>query len=91
MTVAGVISTDPAIVLPGAVDGVLLALVGRVPAKADAVFGAIRVGDLLTTSPTPGHVMRCTDRLQCIGAVVGKALEPLDSGAGVILILVTLQ
>lgn len=89
--VAGVISTDPAIILPGAVDGVPLALVGRVPVKTDASFGAIRVGDLLTTSPTPGHAMRCGDRLQCVGAIIGKALEPLDSGSGVILVLVTLQ
>jgi hypothetical protein len=89
--VAGIISTDPAIVLPGAVDGVPLALVGRVPAKADASLGAIQVGDLLTTSSTPGHVMRCSDRFQCVGAIVGKALEPVGSGTGVILVLVTLQ
>lgn len=90
-SVAGVISTDPAIVLPGPVDGVPLALIGRVPVKADARYGAIRVGDLLTTSATPGHAMRCADRLQCVGAIVGKALEPLDGGTGVILALVTLQ
>lgn len=90
-TVAGIVSTDPAIVLPGAVDGVPLALVGRVPAKADASYGAIQVGDLLTTSPTPAHVMRCDDGSQCIGAIVGKALEPLDEGTDVILVLVTLQ
>lgn len=89
--VAGVISSDPAILLPGAIDGVPLALVGRVPVKADASYAAIRVGDLLTTSATPGHAMRCADRLQCVGATVGKALEPLDSGTGVILVLVTLQ
>ena len=90
-SVAGVISTDPAIVLPGPANGVPLALVGRVPVKADAGYGAIRVGDLLTTSATPGHAMRCADRLQCVGAIVGKALEPLDGGTGVILALVTLQ
>jgi len=89
--VAGIISTDPAIVLPGAVDGVPLALVGRVPAKVDASFGAIQVGDLLTTSPTPGHAMLCVDRIQCIGAIIGKALEPLESGTDSIMILVTLQ
>jgi hypothetical protein len=91
MAVAGIISTDPAILMPGAVDGVPLALVGRVPVKVDARDSAIQIGDLLTTSPTPGHAMRCDDRLQCIGAIVGKALEPLDHGRGVILTLVTLQ
>jgi hypothetical protein len=90
-TVAGIISTHPAVVLPGTVGGLPLALVGRVPAKADASYGAIRVGDLLTTSATPGHAMRCADRAQCVGAIIGKALQPLDSGTGVILVLVTLQ
>ena len=90
-TVAGIISTDPAIVLPGAVDGVPLALAGRVPVRVDAGYGVIQVGDLLTTSSTPGHAMRCDDRLQCVGAIVGKALEPLDGGTDVILVLVTLQ
>jgi hypothetical protein len=90
-SVAGVISTDPAIVLPGPIDGVPLALIGRVPVKADASYGAIGIGDLLTTSATPGHSRRCPDRLQCVGAIVGKALEPLQEGRGVILALVTLQ
>jgi hypothetical protein len=89
--VAGIISTDPGIVLPGPVDGVPLALMGRVPVRADARYGDIEVGDLLTSSPTPGHAMRCADRLQCLGAVVGKALEPLDEGRGLILVLVSLQ
>jgi hypothetical protein len=89
--VAGIVSTDPAILLPGAVDGVPLALVGRVPVKVDARAAAIQVGDLLTTSSMPAHAMRCDDRVQCVGAIVGKALEPLDGGTGVILALVTLQ
>jgi hypothetical protein len=89
--VAGIVSTDPAIVLSRAAGGVPLALVGRAPVKVDATYMAIRVGDLLTTSSTPGHAMRCADRLQCVGAIVGKALEPLVGGKGVILALVTLQ
>ena len=89
--VAGIVSTDPAIVLSRAAGGAPLALVGRAPVKVDATYGAIRVGDLLTTSSTPGHAMRCADRLQCVGAIVGKALEPLAGGKGVILALVTLQ
>lgn len=91
---AGVISSRPAIRIQGRIEdnqGAPLALIGRVPAKADANYGAISVGDLLTTSPTPGHAMRCADRLQCVGAIIGKALEPLDNGTGVILALVTLQ
>ena len=48
-------------------------------------------GDLLVTSSTPGHAMKGTDRSRMLGAVVGKALEPLAAGKGVIQVLVTLQ
>ena len=92
--VAGVVSSKPAIVLPATADmsdGIPLALTGRVLCKVDAQYGSIEVGDLLTTSPTPGHAMRVTDRAQATGAIIGKALEPWGSGTGTILILVTLQ
>ena len=68
-----------------------LALVGKVYCKADASYGPIEVGDLLTTSPTPGHAMKASDPLKAFGAVIGKALRPLESGAGLIPILVALQ
>src|SRR5262249_6753836 len=61
-----------------------LALVGIVPCKVTAENGAIKRGDLLVTSPVPGHAMKGTDRGRMLGAVVGKALEPLASGTGVI-------
>ncbi|RLI49318.1 MAG: hypothetical protein DRP09_20745 [Candidatus Thorarchaeota archaeon] len=99
-SVAGIVSTEPGVTL-GVRDGnimpgnneeeVPLALVGRVPCKVDASYGAIAIGDLLTTSPTPGHAMRCDDYLACIGSIVGKALQSLEDGTGVILVLVTLQ
>ncbi len=57
--------------------------------KADAGYGAIRAGDLLTTSPTPGHAQLALDALP--GTIVGKALEPLDTGTGVIKVLVMLR
>ena len=68
-----------------------LALVGKVYCKADASYGPIEVGDLLTTSPTPGHAMKASDPAQAFGAVIGKALRPLRSGCGLIPILVALQ
>ncbi|HEY2987634.1 MAG TPA: hypothetical protein VGL11_07900 [Candidatus Binatia bacterium] len=68
-----------------------VALIGIVPTKASAENGAIRPGDLLTSSNTPGHAMKCTEKLQCFGATIGKALEPLDSGTGLIKVLVTLR
>jgi hypothetical protein len=68
-----------------------LALVGKVCCKVDAAYGPIEVGDLLTTSPTRGHAMKASDSAQAFGAVIGKALRPLESGCGLIPILVALQ
>jgi hypothetical protein len=66
----------------------LLALLGRVPVKVTTENGPIRPGDLLTSSSKPGYAMRCADVAQCEGAIIGKALESLDEGEGVILMLV---
>lgn len=68
-----------------------IALMGKVFCKVDAGYGAIRIGDLLTTSPTPGHAMKAADPMQAFGAVIGKALRPLSEGQGLIPVLVTLQ
>ncbi|MCS7197409.1 MAG: hypothetical protein NZ930_01775 [Candidatus Bipolaricaulota bacterium] len=94
--VAGVISTAPGVIL-GNADALgtdtrpILALAGRVPVKATAKFGAIRVGDLLVSSPIPGYAMKCPEASKCIGAVIGKALEPLSEGTGLIEIQVVLR
>jgi hypothetical protein len=66
-------------------------MVGVVRAKASAVNGAIRRGDLLTTSAIPGHLMRCTTPARCVGAIVGKAMQPLAKGNGQILVLLWRQ
>ena len=66
-----------------------VALSGTVPCKVDASYGSIGVGDLLTVSPTPGHAMRSADKAP--GTILGKALEPLDSGTGLIKVLVMLR
>jgi hypothetical protein len=68
-----------------------IALLGKVFCKVDAQFGAIAVGDLLTTSPTPGHAMRVGDPLKAFGSVIGKALRPLAGGQELIPILIALQ
>ena len=68
-----------------------VALSGKVFCKVDAQSGPIRVGDLLTTSSTPGHAMRASEPDKAFGAVIGKALRPLESGRGLIPILVALQ
>jgi hypothetical protein len=68
-----------------------IALSGTVYCKVDAAFGAVGVGDLLTTSSTRGHAMKALDAGRAVGAVIGKALRPLRDGRGLIPILVALQ
>lgn len=68
-----------------------VALTGRVYCRADASFGAIKPGDLLTTSANPGHAMKVTQHDRAQGAVLGKAMSALDEGTGYVLVLVTLQ
>ncbi len=66
-------------------------LTGRVYALADVSAGPIQPGDLLTTSDTPGHVMKVTDHAQAAGAIIGKAMTSLSQDTGQILVLVGLQ
>jgi hypothetical protein len=68
-----------------------IALLGKVYCKVDASYAAIGVGDLLTTSPTPGKAMKADDPLKAFGTVIGKALRPLAEGQGLIPILIALQ
>jgi hypothetical protein len=70
---------------------ITVALVGKVYCRVDAQQSPIEVGDLLTTSATPGHAMKAAEPLRAFGAVIGKALEPLTRGQGLIPILVALQ
>jgi hypothetical protein len=68
-----------------------LALTGKVWCKVDAEYGAIKLGDLLTTSSTPGHAMRAEQKDRAFGAVIGKALGDFPAGRGILPILVALQ
>jgi hypothetical protein len=72
-------------------DRIPIALLGKVYCKADARYGSIEVGDLLTTSASPGHAMKASEPLKAFGAVIGKALGPLKEGQGLIPILIALQ
>jgi len=93
--VIGVHSTAPGFVGGRPVSGddpagsVPVAILGIVPCKASAENGPIYRGDLLVTASTPGHAMRADNPPP--GTILGKTLEGLDAGAGVILVLVTLQ
>ena len=96
--VAGVIAGAgvyrPGIVLDKQGSGparVALSLIGKTYCYADATAAPIAVGDPLTSSSMPGHVMKAEDAARAFGAVVGKALQPLSGGTGLIPILVALQ
>ncbi len=77
--------------LPGVEKAPAVALTGRVYCRCDASSGPIEPGDLLTTSDTPGHAMKVTDHPRAQGAILGKAMGSLESGKGLVLVLVSLQ
>ena len=84
--VIGVVTSGPSLLLGSAEsDRAVVALVGTTQCKVDARYGAIRPGDLLVTSPTPGHAMRAVDAPP--GAVFAKALESLEVGTDTIRVL----
>jgi hypothetical protein len=70
---------------------VAVSVMGKVTCRADASYGRITVGDLLTTSPKAGCAMRVADPAKAFGAVIGKALSPLAEGMGLVDVLVGLQ
>lgn len=94
--VIGVYSTDPVVLGggrylddEGSTDMLPVGIVGIVPVKVSAENGAIHRGDLLTTSSTPGHAMLAADHVP--GAILGKAMGELESGTGVIEVVLLLQ
>jgi len=97
--VAGVVSgangIKPGLILhqsSGGMDGKnTVAITGRVYCLADASFGSIQPGDLLTTSPTPGHAMKVSDHAQANGAIIGKSMSALADSRGKVLVLIALQ
>jgi len=94
--VAGIFATRPGVIgrresLSKGADELPMAMVGIVPTKVTTQNGPIRKGDLLVTSSRSGYAMRGTHHARMLGAVIGKAMGNLDSGSGVIEVLVTLQ
>lgn len=95
--VAGVVSAQPGLLLGAAGAGKeMIATTGRVRVRVDATQ-PIRVGDLLVSSSRPGMAMRSQPidlggvSIHRPGTIIGKALEPLESGQGEILVLLSLQ
>src|ERR1700738_4563337 len=68
-----------------------IALIGKVNCKVDARYSPIEVGDLLTTSSTPGHAMKASEPQKAFGSIIGKALRVIGEGQGLIPILIALQ
>jgi hypothetical protein len=92
--VSGANGVQPGLVLyqEGVLEGETdVAIAGRVYVLAEAISGAIKPGNMLTTSNVAGHAMAANDRDRAYGAVIGKALTGLDSGTGMVLVLVNLQ
>ena len=97
-TVAGVVSAQPGITLGiGGADKEMIATTGRVKVKVTTAAGAIKVGDLLVSSDKSGVAMRSNPievsgvTMHRPGTIIGKALEPLASGDGEILVLLSMQ
>jgi hypothetical protein len=90
--VVGVVAHDSGVLLGVTDEGngsAPVAFSGIVRCKVDAAYGAVWPGDLLVSSPTPGHAQKMDAPLP--GTVVAKALEPLGEGTGMIRVVVMLR
>lgn len=74
--VAGVVTTDPAYLMNDTLDGVAVALTGRVPCR---VLGPVNKGDRLVTSQHSGVAQRLNNDLYQPGCIIGKSLEKIES------------
>jgi hypothetical protein len=97
-SVAGVVSPNPGLLLGVAsASKAKIATTGRVRVRVDATKSPIRKGDLLVTSDRAGMAMKSEPldlggvKIHRPGTLIGKALEPLESGEGEILVLLSLQ
>jgi hypothetical protein len=68
-----------------------IAMVGTTYCLADASDAPILPGDLLVSGRRKGHAMKALDPFLRVGAIIGKSLERLDSGQGLVRVVVALQ
>ena len=74
-----------------------VATTGRVKVRVDATRSPVHPGDLLVSAEKTGMAMRSEPvdvagmKMHRPGTLIGKALEPLESGEGEILVLLSLQ
>jgi hypothetical protein len=102
--VVGVYSTKPSVLAVGnhsigdsLAGNVPVGMLGIIPTNVSAENGPVKPGDLLTTAAIPGYAMKAKPvviggvSIYPTGAILGKALQPLDASRGVIDVLVTLR
>ena len=82
--ILGIHSANPTITLNSPKNGVPVALAGRVPVKVNNENGAIKIGDYITISSTPGVGTKATKPCYTIG----RALENFNGKEGKILCMV---
>jgi len=75
--VFGVISTDPAYLMNNSIDGLPVALQGRVPVK---VVGKVKKGERLVSSDVPGVAWGVAGEDVPLQAIIGRALHDKDDG-----------
>lgn len=85
----GIVATKPGLLIGGrdgeGTTGKPIALSGRVPVKVSAHNGAIKKGDMLTSSDIPGVAMKATKA----GATLGVAMTDFNgSGVGEVIVFV---
>lgn len=73
-SVAGVVSTNPAYLMNDGVDGVAIALQGRVPCR---VLGPVNKGDRVVSSDVRGVAERLDMTKYQPGCIIGKSLESI--------------
>ena len=74
--VAGVVTTNPAYLMNDSIEGVAVALTGRVPCW---VQGPVNKGDRLVTSDLYGVAQRLDKSLYEPGCIIGKSLEEINN------------
>jgi hypothetical protein len=97
-TVAGVVSARPGVILGiESASKAQIATTGRVKVHVHAGTHGVKIGDLLVTSDRQGMAMVSQPldiggiAIHRPGTLIGKALEPLASGEGDVLVLLSLQ
>lgn len=86
----GVVCERPAVLLGGPLrDGhVAVAIQGVCAVRVDASERPLRPGDSLVAGKSPGHAAASADPAGQAGAIIGKALEGLDTGRGLVRALI---